>query len=101
MDSVKGGNPVLDGVFAWLDCSIWAEHDSGNHLIILGRVLQLGASEKKPVPDPLLYFQGQYRAVLRPSAHNYHPSGKPVTVAPTLLQERRHPLAAAFPPHKH
>jgi len=65
----KEGNPVLDGTLAWLDCSIWAEHNAGDHLIILGRVLELGASEN-PVPDPLLYFQGQYRALLRPSAHN-------------------------------
>ncbi|WP_223986046.1 flavin reductase [Arthrobacter sp. NicSoilB8] len=63
------GNPVLDVVFAWLDCSIWAEHDAGNHLIILGRVLELGASEN-PAPAPLLYFHGQYRTQLPPSAHN-------------------------------
>ena len=61
----KKGNPVLDGTLAWLDSSIWAEHDAGDHLIILGRVLDLGASENS-VPDPLLYFQGQYRALLRP-----------------------------------
>ncbi|WP_427135191.1 flavin reductase family protein [Pseudarthrobacter sp. S9] len=65
----KEGNPVLDGTLAWLDCSTWAEYDAGDHLIVLGRVLELGASEN-PLPDPLLYFEGEYRALLRPSAHN-------------------------------
>lgn len=47
----EGGNPVLDGTLAWLDCSIWAEYDAGDHLIILGRVHELGTSEN-PAPDP-------------------------------------------------
>ncbi|WP_158677211.1 flavin reductase family protein [Arthrobacter sp. PGP41] len=58
MDSVKGENPVLGVVSASLDCSIWAEHDFGDHLIILGRVPELGASENS-VPDPLFYPFGK------------------------------------------
>lgn len=61
------GNPVLDGTLAWLDCRIWAEHDAGDHIIVLGQVLELGATDEH-LPEPLLYFEGQYRA-LRPNSN--------------------------------
>jgi 3-hydroxy-9,10-secoandrosta-1,3,5(10)-triene-9,17-dione monooxygenase reductase component len=56
------GNPILDRSPAWLDCTIWAEHDAGDHIIVLGRVIELGTSRGEH-PDPLLYFQGQYRTL--------------------------------------
>lgn len=56
------GNPIVEGSVAWLDCMIWAEHDAGDHLIVLGRVIELGTSVEKH-PDPLVCFQGQYRAL--------------------------------------
>ncbi|MDP9696739.1 UNVERIFIED_ORG: flavin reductase (DIM6/NTAB) family NADH-FMN oxidoreductase RutF [Arthrobacter globiformis] len=56
------GNPILERSLAWLDCTIWAEHDAGDHLIVLGRVIELGASPGEH-PDPLLYFQGRYRTL--------------------------------------
>ncbi|WP_104116274.1 flavin reductase family protein [Arthrobacter sp. B1805] len=56
------GNPIVEGSLAWFDCTIWAEHDAGDHLIVLGRVIELGTSPDRD-PDPLLYFQGQYRAL--------------------------------------
>lgn len=58
------GNPVLAGNVAWLDCRIWAEHDAGDHIVVLGQVVELGATDGH-LPEPLLYFEGQYRA-LRP-----------------------------------
>ena len=59
------GNPLLRGSLAWLDCTIWAEHDAGDHLIVVGRVAELGTSSVEE-PAPLLYFQGRYE-VLDPS----------------------------------
>ncbi|MFI7583445.1 flavin reductase family protein [Kocuria sp. M1N1S27] len=56
------GNPILDRSLAWLDCTIWAEHDAGDHIIVLGRVIGLGTSPGDH-PDPLLYFQGRYRSL--------------------------------------
>jgi 3-hydroxy-9,10-secoandrosta-1,3,5(10)-triene-9,17-dione monooxygenase reductase component len=51
------GAPVLEGVIAWVDCALWAEHDGGDHTIVVGRVLDLGAD-----PDrlPLLFYRGSY-----------------------------------------
>lgn len=51
------GAPVLEGVSAWIDCTLWAEHDGGDHTIVVGRVRDLGADPSRP---PLLYYRGGY-----------------------------------------
>jgi flavin reductase (DIM6/NTAB) family NADH-FMN oxidoreductase RutF len=51
------GAPVLEGVSAWIDCTLWAEHDGGDHTIAVGRVLDLGAD---PSRLPLLFYRGGY-----------------------------------------
>lgn len=51
------GAPVLDGVSAWVECSLWAEYDGGDHTIAIGRVLDLGADPSRPA---LLYYRGRY-----------------------------------------
>ena len=56
----RAGNPVFDDALIWLDCRIWAEHDAGDHLIVLGEVEQIGLPNGRS-PDPLLYFKGSYR----------------------------------------
>jgi 3-hydroxy-9,10-secoandrosta-1,3,5(10)-triene-9,17-dione monooxygenase reductase component len=35
------GAPLLDGVAAWIDCRIYERFDAGDHLLILGEVLEL------------------------------------------------------------
>jgi len=51
------GAPVLDGVCAWLDCTLWNEYDGGDHTIALGHVHDLAAD---PSRSPLLYHRGSY-----------------------------------------
>ena len=51
------GSPVLDGVVAWLDCTIEAEHLAGDHLIVVGRVHALNVDFARL---PLLYFRGRF-----------------------------------------
>ncbi|MGY1652263.1 flavin reductase family protein [Geodermatophilus sp. SYSU D01119] len=53
----RQGSPVLDGVVAWIDCSLWAEYDGGDHTIVAARVLDLGAD---PGRRPLLFHRGSY-----------------------------------------
>ena len=53
----RQGQPVLDGVVAWIDCALWAEYDGGDHTLVAGRVLDLGAD---PGRRPLLYHRGGY-----------------------------------------
>ena len=59
------GSPLLDGVSAWIDCTLWAEHDGGDHTIAIGRVADLGADASRL---PLLYYRGQYTAAAGPEA---------------------------------
>ena len=51
------GSPVLDGVLAWVDSRIEAVHEAGDHLIVVGRVVDLGI---KGEGAPLLFYRGGY-----------------------------------------
>ncbi|MEV0588192.1 flavin reductase family protein [Nonomuraea sp. NPDC050310] len=55
--SSPGGNPVLDGALAWIDCAVEAEHPAGDHVIVVARVLQLDTHADG---GPLLFFRGSY-----------------------------------------
>ena len=52
-----GGSPVLHETLAYLDCEFWAEYDGGDHIIVVGRVLDLGVQHDA---GPLVFFRGQY-----------------------------------------
>ena len=54
------GSPVLEGGIAWLDCTLHAVHDGGDHLVVLGRVRDLGM---RGDAEPLLYVEGRYRSL--------------------------------------
>jgi flavin reductase (DIM6/NTAB) family NADH-FMN oxidoreductase RutF len=51
------GAPILDGVLAWADCSLWAEYDGGDHTIVAARVHSLEVGEDG---HPLLFYRGKY-----------------------------------------
>jgi 3-hydroxy-9,10-secoandrosta-1,3,5(10)-triene-9,17-dione monooxygenase reductase component len=51
------GAPLLDGALAWVDCRLEAEHDGGDHVIAVGRVMDLGLGEGS---RPLLFYRGGY-----------------------------------------
>ena len=51
------GCPMLEGVVAWIDSEVWAEYDGGDHTLVVGRVLDLGAD---PDRDPLVFHRGSY-----------------------------------------
>ncbi|MCZ2827455.1 flavin reductase family protein [Modestobacter sp. VKM Ac-2986] len=51
------GSPVLEGVVAWIDGELFAEHDGGDHTIVVARVLDLGADASR---TPLLFHRGGY-----------------------------------------
>ena len=52
-----GGSPILDAVVAWVDCSLHAVHEAGDHFIVLGRVESLDIAR---ADQPLLFFRGRY-----------------------------------------
>jgi flavin reductase (DIM6/NTAB) family NADH-FMN oxidoreductase RutF len=55
--AAPSGAPVIDGASAWLDCTIDTIHAAGDHLIVVGRVHDLGVVHPDP---PLVFFRGGY-----------------------------------------
>ena len=56
-DRPHGNLPVLHGAIAWIECSLYAVHDAGDHDIVLGRVERMEAIRDAP---PLIFFRGEY-----------------------------------------
>lgn len=52
----ENGSPILDAVVAWLDCSLEAEHEAGDHYIALGRVTNMAVER---ITNPLVFLKGQ------------------------------------------
>jgi 3-hydroxy-9,10-secoandrosta-1,3,5(10)-triene-9,17-dione monooxygenase reductase component len=55
-----GGIPLLTDALATLECEILAEHPTGDHWIVVGRVNDLRIP---PVKDPLIFFAGAFGAL--------------------------------------
>ena len=58
-----GGLALLDHALAWLECETEAEHDGGDHLILVGRVVW--ADYQGESDDPLLYYRSHYGSIVR------------------------------------
>ncbi|MFH8447228.1 flavin reductase [Streptomyces sp. NPDC018026] len=58
------GSPVLAGAVAWVDCTVSAVHEAGDHFIVVGLVEDLAIGEPA---SPLLSFQGGYGTVASPA----------------------------------
>ncbi|WP_321446758.1 flavin reductase family protein [uncultured Cohaesibacter sp.] len=53
------GAPLIDGALARIDCKTEQIIEGGDHVILLGRVIDVAVSEG----DPLLYYGGGYRTL--------------------------------------
>jgi flavin reductase (DIM6/NTAB) family NADH-FMN oxidoreductase RutF len=51
------GSPVLEGVVAWVDCTIEKIVELGDHVLVAGRVHDLRIESVK---TPLVFFRGGY-----------------------------------------
>src|SRR5580698_2933034 len=51
--------PLLSGALAHFECSPYAEHDGGDHLIFVARVVRYSSW----VGQPLIFFRGAYSSV--------------------------------------
>jgi flavin reductase (DIM6/NTAB) family NADH-FMN oxidoreductase RutF len=58
--SGASGSPILDGVAAYIDCRVTAQHPAGDHVIFIGEVQALAVDPSVP---PLLFHHGKYRHV--------------------------------------
>ena len=53
------GAPIVEGVLAFIECTLYAAYDGGDHSIYLGEIQQAEIHEGKP----LVFFRGGYRAL--------------------------------------
>lgn len=51
------GSPILHDSLAYVDCTIEMEHEAGDHIIVLGRVVDLG---RLIDGRPLVFWRGGY-----------------------------------------
>jgi flavin reductase (DIM6/NTAB) family NADH-FMN oxidoreductase RutF len=52
------GSPVIDGVVAWIDCTIERVDEAGDHWFVLGRVVEMAIPRDDVAP--LLFLRGAY-----------------------------------------
>jgi len=52
------GSPVIPGSLAWIDCTIAAVHDAGDHVIVVGAVEAMDATDRDA--GPALFYKGGY-----------------------------------------
>jgi 3-hydroxy-9,10-secoandrosta-1,3,5(10)-triene-9,17-dione monooxygenase reductase component len=50
-----GDCPIIDGVTAWIDCTVHKTVPTGDHILVLGRVGRFGLREAE---QPLLFLRG-------------------------------------------
>jgi 3-hydroxy-9,10-secoandrosta-1,3,5(10)-triene-9,17-dione monooxygenase reductase component len=53
----RTGSPIIEDALAFVDCETIAEHDAGDHLIVVGKVIELGYRHEG---KPLLFYRGGY-----------------------------------------
>jgi 3-hydroxy-9,10-secoandrosta-1,3,5(10)-triene-9,17-dione monooxygenase reductase component len=53
----RTGSPILEDALAYVDCETLVEHDAGDHVIVVGRVVELGYQHEG---TPLLFYRGGY-----------------------------------------
>jgi flavin reductase (DIM6/NTAB) family NADH-FMN oxidoreductase RutF len=53
----RAGVPIVDDVPLWLACELTAEHEAGDHVILVGGVGEVGSDGG----EPLVFHGGSYR----------------------------------------
>jgi 3-hydroxy-9,10-secoandrosta-1,3,5(10)-triene-9,17-dione monooxygenase reductase component len=62
IERAPSGAPVIAGSLAWLDCTMAARHEAGDHDIVVGEVHDLHLASEA---DPLVFFGSRFVAVQR------------------------------------
>jgi 3-hydroxy-9,10-secoandrosta-1,3,5(10)-triene-9,17-dione monooxygenase reductase component len=77
--SQSPSGPVLAGALTWVECTVEAVHEAGDHYLVTGLVTGLGPCL---AGRPLLFYRGRYAAT--------DPGEGPVEVVDTLLAWPKH-----------
>ena len=55
--------PLLADSLAQLECALHANHDGGDHVILVGRVVGLASYGATDSHNPLVYYRGRYASL--------------------------------------
>ncbi len=55
--SSPAGSPVVEGALAWIDATVEAEYEAGDHVMVIGEVAGLEVAHEGP---PLVFYRGGY-----------------------------------------
>ncbi len=55
------GSPLLDDVAAWIDCRVYQRYEAGDHLLVLGEVLELSVQRDG---GALVFHGGAFRPLM-------------------------------------
>ncbi|MCR8897867.1 flavin reductase family protein [Gordonia sp. GONU] len=61
------GNPILGETVTWFDCRIADILDGGDHVIVLGEVLELGQAEESTPREPIIFHRSGFRRLAEPT----------------------------------
>lgn len=61
----RKGYPVIEGATGYLHCKKWRKYGGGDHILILGKVVEAKRLNHKP---PLVYFMQRYTTIVPPEA---------------------------------
>ena len=50
------GSPRIAGALAWIDCRLEAAHEAGDHLLVVGAVVDVGSGPG----EPLVFYRGGF-----------------------------------------
>lgn len=54
----KSGSALIEGTVGYVDCTVHAVHEAGDHYIVIGRVVDMAVGDDT---QPLLFYRGAYR----------------------------------------
>jgi 3-hydroxy-9,10-secoandrosta-1,3,5(10)-triene-9,17-dione monooxygenase reductase component len=58
------GSPVIEDALAWIDCEVDAVHEAGDHVIVVGRVVEMDVAPADG-QGPLVFYRGGYGRMAR------------------------------------
>ena len=72
------GLPILERCIASLECTVWQRIEAGDHMILVGQVLECEDSTDRP----LAFWRGSYRSLALDRNGCVREDGRPVPLAP-------------------
>ena len=89
LDFSERGLPLVHGALAWFDCSVNRVVEAGDHVLVLGDVIEAGPAENES--RPLLFYRSAYESLSKKPTQRVHSPQKEESIRPV----RERAMAAA------